>query len=93
MPTLNWIGKDKVVTHHQDVPFRVLNKQYTFGDTPDSGNMIIPGDNLIAEQKIRLGNLWTNKAGNGYRYFLVYKDRQVEGAYTKSAFIDIMKNL
>ena len=21
MPTLNWIGKDKVVTHHQEVPF------------------------------------------------------------------------
>ena len=48
MPTLNWIGKDKVVTHHQDVPFRVLNRQYTFGDTPDSGNMIIHGDNLEA---------------------------------------------
>lgn len=48
MPTLNWIGKDKVVTHHQDVPFRVLNCQYTFGDIPDSGNMIIHGDNLEA---------------------------------------------
>ncbi len=48
MPTLNWIGKEKVVTHHQDVPFRVLDKKYTFGDTPDSGNMIIHGDNLEA---------------------------------------------
>lgn len=48
MPTLNWIGKDKVVTHHQDVPFRVLEKKYTFGDTPNSGNMIIHGDNLEA---------------------------------------------
>ena len=51
------------------------------------------GDHLDAEQKIRLGNLWANKAGNDYRYFLVYKERQVEGAYTKSAFLDIMKNL
>ena len=48
MPTLNWIGKDKVVTHHQDVPYRVLNRKYTFGDTPDSGNKIIHGDNLEA---------------------------------------------
>lgn len=48
MPTLNWIGKDKVVTHHNDVPFRVLDRKYTFGDTPDSGNMIIHGDNLEA---------------------------------------------
>ena len=48
MPTLNWIGKEKVVTHHQEVPFRVLDKKYTFGDMPDSGNMIIHGDNLEA---------------------------------------------
>ncbi len=32
MPTLNWIGKDKVVNHHQDVPYRILEPQYTFAD-------------------------------------------------------------
>ncbi len=54
MPTLNWIGKDKVINHHQDVPFRILDHQYGF--TPDgkqeapvnSGNLIIHGDNLEA---------------------------------------------
>lgn len=46
MPTLNWIGKEKVINHHQDVPFRVLEEQYSFGK-PD-GNMIIHGDNLDA---------------------------------------------
>ncbi|BBB60258.1 site-specific DNA-methyltransferase [Undibacterium sp. KW1] len=30
MPTLTWVGKDKVVNHHHEVPFRVLNKQYSF---------------------------------------------------------------
>jgi hypothetical protein len=30
MPTLNWIGKDKVVNHHQDVPCRVLEHKYGF---------------------------------------------------------------
>ena len=29
MPTLNWIGKEKVVNHHLDVAFRTLEKQYT----------------------------------------------------------------
>lgn len=48
MPTLNWIGKEKVVSHHNDVAFRVLDRRYTFGDAPDSGNMIIHGDNLEA---------------------------------------------
>jgi adenine-specific DNA-methyltransferase len=30
MPTLNWIGKEKVVSHHHDVPFRVLEHKYRF---------------------------------------------------------------
>ena len=46
MPTLNWIGKDKVVNHHQDAPFRVLDHKYDFG--APSENMIIKGDNLDA---------------------------------------------
>ena len=47
MPTLNWLGKDKVVTYHQKVPFHFLEhvKEKSVGD---SGNMIIHGDNLIA---------------------------------------------
>jgi adenine-specific DNA-methyltransferase len=46
MPTLDWIGKDKVINHHMDVPYRVLDPQYEYGE-PD-GNMIIHGDNLSA---------------------------------------------
>lgn len=44
MPTLNWIGKDKVVNHHLDVPFRTLEKKYTFASEgqDDGGNVIIP---------------------------------------------------
>lgn len=31
MPALHWIGKDKVVNHHQGVPFRVLLPHYHHG--------------------------------------------------------------
>ena len=53
MPTLNWIGKDKVVTHHLDVPYRVLEHRYTYpapddGVSAESQNKIIRGDNLEA---------------------------------------------
>lgn len=55
MPTLNWIGKDKVVSHHNEVPFHVLDHKYGYtaesGQTQEethSGNMIIHGDNLLA---------------------------------------------
>ena len=46
MPTLDWTGKDKVINHHMDVPYRVLDPQYEYGDA--DGNMIIHGDNLSA---------------------------------------------
>ena len=26
MPTLDWIGKDKVINHHKDVPYKVLER-------------------------------------------------------------------
>ena len=54
MPTLEWIGKDKVINHHQEVPFRVLERKYSFDESgqheEDNGseNMIIRGDNLEA---------------------------------------------
>jgi adenine-specific DNA-methyltransferase len=48
MPTLNWIGKDAVVDHHKQVPFRLLkcNEKLSVGD--DSGNLLVQGDNLQA---------------------------------------------
>ena len=54
MPTLEWIGKEKVVNHHLEVPYRVLERQYSFDETGkhdednSSDNMIIHGDNLEA---------------------------------------------
>ncbi|WP_319562528.1 site-specific DNA-methyltransferase [Marispirochaeta sp.] len=49
MPTLHWIGKEKVVKHHLDVPFRTLERSYSYGDPAAAGeNRIIHGDNLEA---------------------------------------------
>lgn len=48
MPTLHWIGKEKVINHHQEVPFRVLEKKYTVGTENSTENKIIHGDNLEA---------------------------------------------
>jgi adenine-specific DNA-methyltransferase len=49
MPTLNWIGKEKVINHHLDVPFRTLKSEYAFGDGEAAkDNLIIHGDNLEA---------------------------------------------
>ncbi len=49
MPTLNWVGKDKVINHHMDVPYKVLEHSYGYSDGKQvreetkSGNKIIQG--------------------------------------------------
>ncbi len=64
MPTLNWIGKDAVVKHHNDVPYRLLEPVTALslpaatgkgaggeGESaidPYQGNLIVQGDNLQA---------------------------------------------
>lgn len=48
MPVLTWIGKDKVVNHDKELPFRVLKpvKELSVGE--NSENLLIEGDNLEA---------------------------------------------
>lgn len=55
MPSLNWIGKENIITHHAEIPFRVLEHRYGFNSaSPEddslvgTGNKIIHGDNLAA---------------------------------------------
>ena len=58
MPTLKWLGKDKIINHANQIPFHVLNHKYNFQAKINSlfeneinintGNKIIHGDNLIA---------------------------------------------
>ncbi|MCP5536965.1 MAG: site-specific DNA-methyltransferase [Akkermansiaceae bacterium] len=51
MPTLNWIGKDAVIRHHKDVPFRLLEADAKLSHSSggdDDGNLIVQGDNLHA---------------------------------------------
>lgn len=49
MPTLNWIGKEAVEKHHQQVPFHLLKdvSELACGQ-PGDGNLIVEGDNLLA---------------------------------------------
>ena len=49
MATLDWIGKKAVLNHHREVPYHLLkaDESLSVGD-PDSGNLLVQGDNLIA---------------------------------------------
>ena len=49
MPTLDWIGKKAVLNHHRQVAYHLLrcDASRSVGD-PDSGNLLVQGDNLVA---------------------------------------------
>ena len=49
MPTLNWIGKDKVVNHHLEVPFKVFEHSYGF----DNGSQSEKEITIQIENKIK----------------------------------------
>ncbi|MCQ2123098.1 MAG: DEAD/DEAH box helicase family protein [Fibrobacter sp.] len=71
------------INHYPDFIIKTKNGKVILLETK--------GDHLDAEKKIKLGNLWASKAGNNFRYCLVYKDRRVEHAYTKDEFLDTIK--
>lgn len=49
VPTLDWIGKQAVVNHHREVPYRLVHcdGELSAGD-PEAGNLLVQGDNLEA---------------------------------------------
>src|SRR3989338_3175859 len=48
MPILTWIGKDKVVNHDKELPFKVLKPVKKLSVGKESKNLLIEGDNLEA---------------------------------------------
>ena len=48
MPVLDWIGKEAVLNHDKEIPFRLLKKIKSYSVGNDSQNLIIHGDNLEA---------------------------------------------
>src|SRR4030042_3732147 len=49
MPTLDWIGKKAVISHHNEVPCHLRKEapDLSVGE-PGSGNLLVEGDNLLA---------------------------------------------
>ena len=54
------------------------------------GDFLDGGD---SKQKIGLGNKWADKAGDKYRYFMVFEDKKIEGAITVKELLNNIKYL
>ncbi|MBK7182797.1 MAG: DEAD/DEAH box helicase family protein [Bacteroidetes bacterium] len=50
-------------------------------------------DNSDSEAKIRLGKAWENRAGQGYKYFMVFDKKEVRDAYRLDDFLKMFKDL
>ena len=50
-------------------------------------------DNSDSEGKIRLGKAWEAKAGNNYRYFMVFDKREVTDAHKLDGFLKMLKEI
>ena len=77
------------INHYPD--FIVMTKK---------GNIILvesKGDYLDGDDsktKLSLGRAWQAAAGGRYRYFMVFKDKEIgKGSYKLDDFIEVMKNL
>ena len=50
-------------------------------------------DNDDSRDKIWLGNKWADKAGDNYRYFMVFESKEVEGAITVKQLLQYLNEL
>ncbi len=48
MPGLNWNGKEKIVNHDKELPFRALKQNKKLSEGEKSENLLIERDNLEA---------------------------------------------
>ena len=60
MPMLSWAGKAKVVNHHNDVPFRVLERKWGYGEYCQCGNVA----STNANSQSGTGNIGIGDTGN-----------------------------
>lgn len=50
-------------------------------------------DNDDSKNKNILGKTWAEKAGDNYKYFMVFETKQVENTYTANSVIEVLKGL
>ena len=50
-------------------------------------------DNDDSRDKNRLGKTWAQKAGDNYKYFMVFQTKEVEDTYTAKGIIEVLRRL
>lgn len=101
------VGTDKVRWWHRIIDRKDFRLNGYFNHYPDfmvktkSGMLLLieaKGDYLDGDDsrvKLELGRRWQEQAGRLYRYFMVFKEKELglDGAYTLDKFVDVMREL
>ncbi len=74
--------------HYPD--FIVLTKKGTILIVETKGD---DRDNSDSKQKLKLGQRWANLSGKEYKYFMVFENSKIEGAYSLTEFIKVLNDL
>ena len=76
------------INHYPDFIVKMKNGKIILIET--KGDHLDGSDSL---QKLRLGAKWASKAGDNYRYFMVFDSAKLDGAKTVAELIDILKDM
>ena len=76
------------INHYPDFIVKMKNGKTIFIEV--KGDFL---DGSDSQQKLRLGDKWASKAGDNYRYFMVFENDKLDGARTIAELIDILKDM
>jgi type III restriction enzyme len=76
------------INHYPDFIVKMKNGKIVLIETKGDDR-----DNSDSLQKLRLGEKWASKAGDNYRYFMVFETVKIEGARSISDLIEILKDM
>jgi type III restriction enzyme len=76
------------INHYPDFIVKMKNGKIILIET--NGDHLDGSDSL---QKLRLGAKWASKAGDNYRYFMVFDNAKLDGAKTVAELIEILKDM
>ncbi len=81
-------GISGYINHYPDFIVRLKSGMTVLLET--KGDQL---DNSDSRNKVELGTTWANKAGEWYRYFMVFEKQQMEGAITVGELLDRLKEM
>jgi type III restriction enzyme len=76
------------INHYPDFIIKTKNGKIVLLET--KGEHL---DGTESQKKIRLGEKWASKAGDQFRYFMVFNTAKLDGAKSVSELIDILNEM